>query len=133
VQKVAESNADYQADSDSQSEIALLDEWLTLNTQESELKKQIKDDESALDAEAYAHYSKLNEDEVKTLVVDDKWLATLDAAIHSEMDRISQQLTIRVRELAERYDRPLPKMAEQVNELESKVYGHLERMGFAWN
>jgi len=48
------------------------------------------------------------------------------------MDRISQQLTSRVRELAERYDRPLPMMAEGVTELESKVYGHLERMGFAW-
>jgi len=74
VQKVAESNADYQADSDSQSEIALLDEWLALNTQESELKKQIKDAESALDALAYAQYGKLSEDEVKTLVVGDKWL-----------------------------------------------------------
>ena len=32
----------------------------------------------------------------------------------------------------ERYGRPLPKMAERVGELESKVYGHLDRMGFAW-
>ncbi len=43
------------------------------------------------------------------------------------------RLIHRVRELAERYDRrPLPKMAERVNELASKVYCHLERMGFAW-
>ena len=47
---------------------------------------------------------KLTEAEIKTLVVDDKWLASLDAAIHGEMDRVSQQLTQRVKELAERYE-----------------------------
>ena len=66
------------------------------------------------------------------LPFEDTWLATLIAAIHGEMDRISQQLTRRVKELAERYDSPLPKMADRVIELESKVYSHLERMGFAW-
>lgn len=38
-------------------------------------------------------YPELSEDEIKTLVVDDKWMAVLDAAIHGEMDRISQTLT----------------------------------------
>ena len=45
-------------------------------------------------------------------MVDDKWLAALDAAIHGEMDRVSQQLTQRVKELAERYETPLPQMVE---------------------
>ena len=45
-------------------------------------------------------------------MVDDKWLAALDAAIHGEMDRISQALTQRVKELAERYETPLPQMVE---------------------
>jgi type I restriction enzyme M protein len=69
---------------------------------------------------------------VKTLVVDDKWLATLDAAIHGEMDRVSQQLTQRVKELAERYETPLPQVTSHVAELEAKVNQHLERMGFSW-
>jgi hypothetical protein len=46
--------------------------------------------------------------------------------------RDNQQLTGRVKELAERYDRPLPKLAERVSELEAKVNAHLERMGFIW-
>ena len=79
---------------------------------------------------AYAKYPKLTEAEVKTLVVDDKWLAALDAAIHGEMDRISQALTQRVKELAERYETPLPQMVGRVVELERKVNRHLERMGF---
>ena len=49
------------------------------------------------------------------------------------MDRISQALTQRVKELAERYETSLPQMASRVAELEAKVNCHLERMGFAWN
>ena len=65
-------------------------------------------------------------------MVNDKWLASLDAAIHGEMDRVSQQLTQRVKELAERYEIPLPRMRNRVAELEAKVNRHLEKMGFAW-
>ena len=57
---------------------------------------------------------------------------TLAAAIHGEMDRISQALTQRVKELAERYETPLPQMVSRVAELEANVNRHLERMGFAW-
>lgn len=83
-----------------------------------------------LDASVYTGYPRLSADEIKTLVVDDKWLATLDAAIHGEMDRVSQQLTQRVKELAERYETPMPQMVDRVAELEARVHGHLERMGF---
>jgi type I restriction enzyme M protein len=112
--------------------LAVMEEWLKLNNEEGELKKKLKDAEADLDAKAYAHYPKLTEAEIKQVVVDDKWLAALDAAIHGEMDRVSQSLTQRVKELAERYTTPLSQMTTQVNELEEKVNRHLERMGFAW-
>ena len=70
---------------------------------------------------------------MKSLVVDDKWLATLDARIHGEMDRVSQQLTARVKELAERYEATLPDLTACVAGWEAKVNRHLERMGFSWN
>jgi type I restriction enzyme M protein len=65
-------------------------------------------------------------------VVDDKWLAALDAAVHGEMDSVSQRLTQRVKDLAERYETTLPRMASRVAELETKVNSHLEKMGFSW-
>ena len=68
-------------------------------------------------------------DEVKTLVVDDKWLIALDTAIHGEMDRVSRQLTQRVKELAERYEIALPRMLYRVAELEAKVNRHLKNDG----
>jgi len=64
-------------------------------------------------------------------VVDDKWLRTLEAAVHGEMERLSQRLTQRVKELAERYAAPMPELSARVAELEKKVSGHLKRMGFA--
>ena len=105
---------------------------LALANDEAELKKRLKAAEAALDAAAYARYPKLSAVEIHALVVDDKWVAALDSDIHGEMDRISQALTQRVKELAERYEMPMPVMAGRVSELEANVNRHLERMGFAW-
>ena len=113
-------------------EAAALTDWLKLNKQEAGLKNCVKEAELALDGQAYALYPKLTESEIKTLVVDDKWLAVLDVAIHSEMDRVSQQVTQRVKGLAERYETPLREMRRCVAKMEDKVNRHLERMGFAW-
>lgn len=118
-------------DPESQDEMSVLDAWLKLNGEEADLKKRLKEAESRLDAKVYAQYPQLTEAEIKTLVVEDKWLTALAVAIHGEMDRISQQLTGRVKELAERYETPMPQMSERVAELEAKVSRHLERMGFA--
>lgn len=98
----------------------------------SDRKKRLKDSESGLDAQVYARYPKLTEAEVNTLVVDEKWLAALNTSIHSDMDRVSQQLTQRIRTLAERYETSLPQMHSRVGELEVKANQHLEKMGFAW-
>lgn len=119
-------------DKDAAEEAAVLQQWLALSDKESDLKKKLKEAETALDAAAYAQYSKLSEDEVKALLVDDKWLSRIDADIHGEMDRISQTLTQRVRELAERYEAPMPDLLARVTALEAKVNGHLHAMGFAW-
>lgn len=113
-------------------ELAVLKQWLHLAAEESALKKQLREAEAALDALAYGHYPKLSEAEIKTLVVDDKWLAALAAALHGELDRVSQTLTRRVKELAERYATPLPQMVDNLAELEARVNRHLETMGFSW-
>jgi type I restriction enzyme M protein len=119
-------------DKDAEDEATVLSEWLKLSECESDLKKRLKDSETALDAKTYSQYPKLTEAEIKTLVVDDKWLAALDVVIHGEMDRISQALTVRVKELAERYEAPMARMVERVAGLDAKVNQHLSRMGFSW-
>lgn len=51
------------------------------------------------------------------------------AAVQSELDRVSQTLTGRICQLAERYATPLPQLADEVAALAEKVYGHLRKMG----
>lgn len=118
------------SDKEAKDEAAILNDWLKLSNEEADLKKRLKEAESLLDSKAYYYYPRLTEDDVKTLVVEDKWLSSLDTAIHGEMDRISQSLTQRVKELAERYETPMPQMTDRVAELEAKVDRHLEKMGF---
>jgi type I restriction enzyme M protein len=113
-------------------EKAAMEKYLELCEEQAELKRALRQAEDRLDAAAYAKYPKLAENEIKALVVDDKWMTALDAAIHGEMDRISQTLTQRVKELAERYETTLPQQARRVDELEQEVSRNLERMGFLW-
>jgi type I restriction enzyme M protein len=56
----------------------------------------------------------------------------LSAAVQGELDRVSQTLTGRIRELAERYATPLPQLAVELATLAARVEGHLERMGASW-
>jgi len=127
---VAKRLKEIKGDKDANREAEALEAWLEVNAKEVDLKKRVKDADASLDAKAYAQYPKLGEADVKSLVVDDKWMAALEAVIHSETDRISQQLTQRVKELAERYETPLSKLNDRVAELEAKVNQHLAKMGF---
>jgi type I restriction enzyme M protein len=120
-------------DPDAEEGITALKAYLKLLTRQADTTKKVKDANAELDKKLYAKYPTLTVDEIKTLVVDDKWMATIEKAIQTEMDRISQRLTQRIKELAERYETPLPKQTSEVVELENKVSTHLEKMGFAWN
>jgi type I restriction enzyme M protein len=65
-------------------------------------------------------------------VVEDKWIATIEHSVKNEMQRISQRLTLRVKELAERYELALPSVLNDVKLLEEKVNAHLTKMGYSW-
>ncbi|MBW2739232.1 MAG: type I restriction-modification system subunit M [Deltaproteobacteria bacterium] len=111
-------------------ELNVLEAYLRLIDKEAKAKKQIKDARKALENKVIDRYKVFTEDEIKTLVVDDKWMAAISGDVRSEMERISQRLARRIKELAKRYDSPMPAMNAQVDELEMKVNGHLEIMGF---
>jgi type I restriction enzyme M protein len=130
---VADRLREIASEGDGAEDIAVLQNWQKLTADAAKLKQRLNAADEELDAKALAKYPALTEAEIKALVVDDKWLAHLDAAIHGEMDRISQALTARVKVLAERYETPLPEAAAKVAAMEAAVDAHLKRMGFAWN
>jgi len=86
-----------------------------------------------LDKKVIDRYKTLTEEDVCTLVVDDKWLAAIGAQIDGEVEAISRSLTQRVNELAGRYESAVIEIDQQVDELENRVQSHLEAMGVAWN
>ncbi|MEY2786471.1 MAG: hypothetical protein RL277_2683, partial [Planctomycetota bacterium] len=120
-------------DKEAKDEADVLKRWLDLSEAESSLKRSVKEMDTALDKLAYEKYPKLTEAEIKTLVIEDKWMARLTAAVQGELDRVSQTLTGRIRELAERYATPLPQLVDEVAALSARVDGHLKKMGATWN
>jgi type I restriction enzyme M protein len=119
-------------DPDAAEELQVLRRWLDIGEQISSLKKGIRDAEATLDRLAYEKYPTLSVTEIRSLVVDDKWMTRISASVQGELDRVSQTLTGRIRELAERYATPLPELTEEVARLAARVEEHLRRMGAVW-
>ena len=107
--------------------------YAALLEKQTETKAKRKTAQEDLDQKIDAKYPKLTEAEIKTLVVDDKWMPHLSAAVQGELDRVSRTLTGRIRELAERYATPLPKITIEVTTLSARVDAHLKEMGATWN
>lgn len=120
-------------ESDIEEEMEILNKYLALLDDQTKTNKQIKDAEKELDKMVYAKYPELTIDEIKTLVVDDKWMQAIEASISGEIDQICQALAGRIKELTERYEKPLPDIDSNVTNLENKVTEHLQKMGYQWS
>ena len=118
-------------DPDYADERQALEAYAALLDQQADAKARLKTAQDDLEAKLDARYPTLTEADIQTLVVDDKWLTTLAAAVQGELDRVSQTLTGRIRQLAERYATPLPQLTLEVAVLAAKVDAHLKKMGAA--
>jgi type I restriction enzyme M protein len=113
-------------------ELAVLEECLKLVNSESSAKTAHKKYKLELDAKVFKKYPEFIEAETKTLVVEEKWLSTLETNVVAEIERVTQQLANRVKTLEERYAEPLPVLTKSVEELSANVDGHLKKMGLQW-
>jgi type I restriction enzyme M protein len=119
-------------DSEYGEERKALENYAALLDKQADAKGRLKAAQDALEAKLAAKYGNLTETEIKTLVVHDKWLAQLAADVQSELDRVSQALTGRIRQLADRYATPLPDLTKRVDALSDRVVEHLKNMGVVW-
>jgi type I restriction enzyme M protein len=117
---------------DNAEEYDMLHKYKKLMEEEAEVKAKIKAALAELEKKVIAQYPKLTIDEIKNIVVEKKWMAEMQKRISTEMDNISQCLTQRIKELAERYETPLPQLNKNVDELTAKVETHLRKMNFKW-
>jgi type I restriction enzyme M protein len=111
-------------------ELTMLQKYLALFEKEAETKKALKDAEKDLEKKLLTKYPKLTIDEIKTIVVERKWMDELEIRVLGEVDRLSQTLAGRVKELAERYAEPMPEILSEVEMLTKRVEDHLSKMGF---
>lgn len=118
---------------DLNAEYDLLEKYLQLAEDEAAGNREVRRAKTELDALVSKQYDKLTTDEIVSLVVDDKWMTQLETAITAEIERIAQNLTQRIKTLAERYETPLPQIAGKAEDLAAKVDAHLAKMGFTFD
>jgi len=117
-------------DADYADELEILEKYLELSEAEATMGKQIKESETLLDKKLLEKYKTLTPEEIKELVVDDKWMTTIEKEIKTEVGRITQRLSQRIKELSERYECTLSDISGKVTGYETKVREHLAKMGF---
>ena len=111
-------------------EIAVLKKYLSLKEEISITKQVLRTLKYELLLKLEEKYKQLTTEEIKHLVIEKKWFATLSARLDNEMQRISQNLTAGITALSERYENTLPALNDEVVRLEAKVQQHLVTMGF---
>jgi type I restriction enzyme M protein len=123
-----------QADADDLfAELDVLHHWLRLSDEVTKQKKALKAATAKLYAAVVSKYPALADEEIRQLVVGDKWLAAIAADIRAEVERVTQRLAGRVQALEERYAEPLPSLVEEVAVLAGRVDEQLRAMGVVWN
>jgi type I restriction enzyme M protein len=117
-------------DADYADEQEVLEKHLELSEAEALLGRKIKESELLLDKKLLEKLRSLTPEEIKELVVNDKWMTAIEKEIKTEVERISQRLSQRLTELSQRYESTLSDISGKVAEYEEKVREHLAKMGF---
>ncbi|GFG50769.1 N-6 DNA methylase [Mycolicibacterium agri] len=110
-------------------EIKALEHLIALYDAEAAAKKAAKDLQAELDAAVLKEYGKLTEDDVKDLVLDEKWHATIKSRIAGEVTALTHNLVARIEELGERYAKTVVELDDELTQLETRVVQHLADMG----
>ena len=118
-----------QNEPDNEDEREALQRYVALAEAESRASRAVKKTQADLDAQVFSRYAKLGESEIQSLVVGDKWLASIRTAIETEVQRLTQSLAARIMEIEDRYARSLPELEQDVETYSAKVGRHLARMG----
>lgn len=112
-----------------QDEVKALQHLLDLYDAEAIAKKAAKEAQAALDLAALKKYGDLTESDVRVLVLDDKWVATIAGRITDEVNALTLALVGRIQQLGQRYDITLDDLETEVARLDTRVSAHLADMG----
>lgn len=114
-------------------EITVIENYINLNEAIKNIASLIKIAKNTIEKSVIDLYPELSEQEIKAVVIHEKWEYQLQTALHQLQDKISQNLAQRIKELAARYENTLPELEMEALDYEAKVKQHLKEMGFVWN
>lgn len=106
-------------------------DYLEKCTQKKELSKLVSSLIEGLTAKVRAKYDALSADEIRRLVVDDKWLYEFRGRSEAEIKRVCESISSSVSILNERYTKPLPAINANIERLSGEVEGYLKAMGIS--
>ncbi|WP_255456689.1 type I restriction-modification system subunit M [Micromonospora sp. CP22] len=110
-------------------EIKALQHLIKLYNDEAIAKKAAKEAQAALDLATLKKYGDLTLPEIKQLVLDDKWHATVADRIAHVGSSLTLALVARIQVLGERYAETVSTLDAKLERLEAKVATHLAGMG----
>lgn len=110
--------------------LAIYKEYLEKSVKLKDAKDEAKAYIAELTQLVVEKYPKLTEEEIKTMVVKDKWHAFIVGEAINEAFQVPIALEEQITALVDRYERRLSDISESVKVLESKVSSHLAKMGF---
>lgn len=102
-------------------ELAAIKRCEALLNAEAASKKVVKEAQQQLDKATLAKYGDLTENEIKELVVEGKWLGSIQAGIDQLLVNQVRRLSDRVSLLEQRYAETLPAIMDSLRALQSNV------------
>ncbi|MGM9780504.1 MAG: N-6 DNA methylase [Candidatus Cryptobacteroides sp.] len=103
--------------------------YLALCTRKKEVSKAHSALVDALTEEVRKKYAAFTADEIRDMVINDKWLKEVRSRSEAENKRVCESISSQVSVLNERYAKPLPKINEDIAKLSGEVDGVLKAMG----
>ncbi len=101
-------------------------EWLEAKNKALKMKNKAYEE---LELKAFHQYKNLEINEIKDLIIKDKWLNSLKNALENKIQKRTNALTSALNEIIQTYSNSLLELDKEVKESESKVLEHLKDLG----
>ncbi|GAA7858389.1 type I restriction-modification system subunit M [Helicobacter pylori] len=101
-------------------------EWLEAKNKALKMKNKAHEE---LELKAFHQYKNLEINEIKDLIIQDKWLKSLKNALENKILKRINAFTSALNEIIQTYSNSLLELDKEVKESESKVLEHLKDLG----
>lgn len=128
VKKAVAAQKKHTVDADANT-VKVWNQYLSLCGKKKEASKALAAQVEALTDNVRKKYDAFTADDIRNLVINDKWLQELKGRSEAENKRVCESISSQVSVLNERYAKPLPKINEDITKLSGEVEGFLKAMG----